>query len=351
MAKASDIIKQAQAWLGRKESNGSHKEIINVYNSHKPLPRGYAVKADTDNWCATFVTAVAIKCNATNIIPKECSCQKMIELFKNMGCFEENEAVTPKAGWIIFYDWQDNGSGDNQAWADHVGIVEKVENGKITVIEGNYNEAVKRRETSVNAKYIRGYGVPKYDAETTVAPASTTTTSTSTTNNVIGTAIAKQTMNVRNGASTSNTKTLGCVNKGQTVEVLEVLSNGWYKIVWKNASCGYAYTSNASNAYYTYTAKTTSTPKPVTTTTTTTTTTQTQAKPAVTKIKAGTKCTLSNTPIYNSANGSTIGSRTGTWYAWEDEQTGQKRIRMTNRADRVGVKGQVSFYVDVASLK
>ena len=70
MAKASEIIKQAQSWLGRKESDGSHKEIIDVYNSHKPLARSYTVKY-TDAWCATFVTAVAIKCNATDIIPKE----------------------------------------------------------------------------------------------------------------------------------------------------------------------------------------------------------------------------------------------------------------------------------------
>lgn len=84
-----------------------------------------------------------------------------------------------------------------------------------------------------------------------VAPKPTETT-TPTTNGVIGTAVAKQTMNVRNGASVTNTKSIGCVSKGQTVEVLEVLSNGWYKIVWNNS---FAYTSNASNAYYTYTAK------------------------------------------------------------------------------------------------
>ena len=75
---------------------------------------------------------------------------------------------------------------------------------------------------------------------------------TTTANNVIGTAVAKQTMNVRNGASVTNTQSIGHISKGQTVEVLEVLSNGWYKIVWNNS---FAYTSNASNAYYTYTAK------------------------------------------------------------------------------------------------
>lgn len=88
----------------------------------------------------------------------------------------------------------------------------------------------------------------KKKVEAVVKP---TETVVNTTNNVIGTAIAKQSMNVRNSANT-NGSVLGTVSKGQTVEVLEVLSNGWYKIVWRGS---FGYTSNASNAYYTYTAK------------------------------------------------------------------------------------------------
>lgn len=159
---ADNVIKQAQTWLGRKESNGTHKAIIDVYNAHRPLARGYKVKY-TDEWCATFVSAVAIKLGYTSIIPTECSCQKMIDLFKNKGAWVEDESRTPSPGDIIFYDWQDSGKGDNRGNSDHVGIVEKVSGGKITVIEGNYSEAVKRRTLNVNGKYIRGYGVPKYD--------------------------------------------------------------------------------------------------------------------------------------------------------------------------------------------
>lgn len=161
---ASKVVAQAQAWLGKKESNGTHKEIIDVYNSHKPLARGYAVKY-TDAWCSTFVSAVAIKLGYTDIIPTECGCEKHIQLFKNIGAFVENENVKPEAGWIIFYDWEDNGVGDNKGNADHVGIVEKVNGDTITVIEGNISNAVGRRTLKVNGRYIRGYGVPKYDKE------------------------------------------------------------------------------------------------------------------------------------------------------------------------------------------
>ena len=161
---ASKVVAQAQAWVGKKESNGSHKEIIDVYNSHKPLARGYAVKY-TDAWCSTFVSAVAIKLGYTNIIPTECGCEKHVQLFKNIGSWIENENRTPKAGDIIFYDWEDNGSGDNRGNSDHVGIVEKVSGTTITVIEGNISNAVGRRTLQVNGRYIRGYGVPKYDKE------------------------------------------------------------------------------------------------------------------------------------------------------------------------------------------
>ena len=176
----SKIIAQAQAWIGCKESDGSHKKIIDVYNSHKPLARGYAVKciangdSKNDAWCATFVTACAIKCGATDIIPKECSCNKMIELFKGLGCYVEDDAYVPSPGDIMFYDWDDTGKGDNMGVSDHVGIVEKISGDTITVIEGNYSNACKRRTMKVNGRYIRGYGVPKYSNEPAAPTASVT---------------------------------------------------------------------------------------------------------------------------------------------------------------------------------
>lgn len=163
MAKlASKVVEKAKARIGFKESNGTHKAIIDIYNAHKPLARGYKVKY-TDSWCATFVSAIAIELGYTDIIPTECGCQQQIELFKKLGAWVENDAYVPKAGDIIYYDWDDTGKGDNVGWSDHVGIVEKVDGSNITVIEGNYSNSVKRRILTVNAKNIRGYGVPKYD--------------------------------------------------------------------------------------------------------------------------------------------------------------------------------------------
>lgn len=165
---ATQMVKTMQSWIGKKESNGTFKSIIDTYNKITPLPRGYKMTYSAA-WCAAGISAAAFVNNATDIIPPECSCNKMIAAFKTLGEWQENENVTPKVGWIMFYDWDDRASGyasnDNKNEADHVGIVEKVNGSSITVIECNYSDSVKRRTMQVNGRYIRGYGVPKYKPE------------------------------------------------------------------------------------------------------------------------------------------------------------------------------------------
>lgn len=165
MAKyASAFVSQAKEWLGRKESDGSHKYIIDVYNSFIPRARGYKVSYK-DAWCATFVSAVAIKLGYTDIIPPECSCNNLIKLFKNLGVYIEDENRTPNVGDIVFYDWEDSGEGDNKGRADHVGIVINVSRETFDVVEGNYKNSVKVRTLDINGKYLRGFAVPKFDKE------------------------------------------------------------------------------------------------------------------------------------------------------------------------------------------
>ena len=157
----SKIVSLAQEWVGLNEADGSHKKIIDIYNSHTPLARGYKLKY-TDAWCAGTVSALAIACNATDIIPTEVSCTKLIELAKAKGIWIEADNYTPAPGDLLLYDWSDNGNGDNTGNPDHIGIVEYVVGDTITVIEGNYQNAVGRRPIRVNGKYIRGYIIPKY---------------------------------------------------------------------------------------------------------------------------------------------------------------------------------------------
>lgn len=192
---ASEMVKLMQSWIGKKEADKTHQEIIDIYNSHTPLARGYKVKY-TDAWCATTVSAAAIKLGYTDIIPTECGCGQMIALFQKIGSWVEDDAHVPAPGDIIFYDWGDSGKGDNTGWPDHVGVVEKVVDNKITVIEGNYNDSVKRRNISVNSKNIRGFAVPKYDAE--VEQSTTTATTTKPTQSATDKPVSKVNKSVLN---------------------------------------------------------------------------------------------------------------------------------------------------------
>lgn len=142
------VVNVMQGWLGWSEKNGKFKAIIDFYNTQRPLPRGYAVQYD-DEWCATTVTAAGMAAGLHDIIFGECSCSKMIELYRAAGRWEENDAYRPEPGDIIMYYWKD---GSNYATTDctaapnHVGIVEKVAGSTITVIEGNKGEAVARAD-------------------------------------------------------------------------------------------------------------------------------------------------------------------------------------------------------------
>ena len=158
---AKDAICQMQDWIGIDK-----RVIIDIYNSHLPLARGYKVQY-YDAWCDPGISALFIKLNAIDAIGgTECGVERHIDLFKAAGIWEENGGVIPEPGWIICYNWDDN-TQPNDGWADHIGLVEKVENGQITLIECNYNDQVARRIIPVGWGYIRGYAKPKYNIEET----------------------------------------------------------------------------------------------------------------------------------------------------------------------------------------
>ena len=160
MTTVKQLLDLARAWIGCRESDGSHMEIVNVYNSYTPLPRNYKVKSN-DSWCMVFISALFIKVGLANLCPLECSCGRAIEKAKEMGIWEENGAITPNVGDLIMYDWD-----KKDGWPEHVGIVESVNGNTFTVIEGNKNDAVGRRTVTVGSASIRGFVKPMYDGAT-----------------------------------------------------------------------------------------------------------------------------------------------------------------------------------------
>ena len=151
----------ARSFLGCREADGSHRPIIDCYNAIRPLPGG-VVMGYGDPWCAAFVSAVGERCGLGRIVFPHCNCEAMIGLYKAAGRWEEQDFAVPKAGDLIFYDWDDDGLGDCRGTADHVGIVTEVSGDLLTVVEGNRSDAVSERKLWAGARFIRGYGQPDY---------------------------------------------------------------------------------------------------------------------------------------------------------------------------------------------
>ena len=159
----NDVVNLVNSWEGRNEADGTHKYIVDIYNSHLPHPRNTKMQYNWA-WCACTWSALAIKLGYTDIMPIEISCYYIIEEAKKMGCWHENDAHIPGIGDGVLYDWDDNGSGDNTGNPDHIGTVTYVnkESGYMVVMEGNYSNAVKKRTIMINGRFIRGFICPKY---------------------------------------------------------------------------------------------------------------------------------------------------------------------------------------------
>jgi len=108
-------------------------------------------------WCACFVSWCANECGYidTGVIPKFAGCVNGAQWFKDRGQWQDGSAE-PVPGMIIFFDWEGDGE------TDHVGIVEKVENGTVYTVEGNSGDSCRVNQYSVGHYQIYGYGVPQY---------------------------------------------------------------------------------------------------------------------------------------------------------------------------------------------
>ncbi|MBS5044832.1 MAG: GBS Bsp-like repeat-containing protein [Streptococcus parasanguinis] len=154
------VLRAAASLVGVRGGSAAHHQLVNDYNSVRPLPVGYAVK-DSDDWCDVFVTTIFQREGLSGLIGRECGVERHIQIFKRLGIWNENGASTPKAGDIITFNW-DQDSQPNNGFADHIGIVESVSNGIIHTIEGNSGNQVRRNTYRIGHGNIRGFATPRY---------------------------------------------------------------------------------------------------------------------------------------------------------------------------------------------
>ena len=120
----------------------------NIYPLIKPS-RKYRIK-QSDNWCAMFTSVIAHKSGYNGgKFPYEVSVGEQVKLARERGAYTQN-MERAKVGDLIIFNW----NGDS--WPDHVGFIQKIENGIITTIEGNYHGTVGERNIALNSKFIMG---------------------------------------------------------------------------------------------------------------------------------------------------------------------------------------------------
>ena len=115
-------------------------------------------------WCACFVSWCANECGyiETGVIPKFAGCVNGVQWFKDRGQWMDGSAE-PVPGMIIFFDWDNKGSsGPQDGLSDHVGIVQKVENGIVYTVEGNSGDSCRQNQYPIGHYEVLGFGVPQY---------------------------------------------------------------------------------------------------------------------------------------------------------------------------------------------
>ena len=147
---------------GRAFTSGGNQAIVEVALTQlgneggQPYWSWYGFEGRVE-WCACFVSWCADQCGyiESGIIPKFAGCVDGANWFKGNGQWQDRN-YEPQAGNIIFFDWEGDGE------TDHVGIVEKCENGIVYTVEGNSGDACKQNQYFVGSSSIYGYGVPAY---------------------------------------------------------------------------------------------------------------------------------------------------------------------------------------------
>lgn len=163
------FIETLTDWEGSVRGDAVHKSIVDAYNSYLPHPRGYKLTY-TDDYCAATVSAAAILCGLTDVIPIECSCGEQIRWYQSRGLWIEDDAHVPQVGEQVFYYWNDKKDyalTDCTGAPNHTGIVTACDGKNFTVFEGNKGSRHEcaYRILPVNGRYIRGFGIPTYPAE------------------------------------------------------------------------------------------------------------------------------------------------------------------------------------------
>jgi len=114
----------------------------------------------TTPWCAAFAMNLMKEHGVLDLdgLSNPNYCPEIKKWATQKNNYGRPGEYNPKPGDAIVFDWERNGE------TDHIGLVEKVVDGRVYTIEGNSGDAVKRKVYPLNSGSIDGYVKGKNDA-------------------------------------------------------------------------------------------------------------------------------------------------------------------------------------------
>ena len=160
-ASGNSGIIRVNRWPESGETTGLNKKIVRLTEtarkqlgeeSGKKYWTWYGYENPVD-WCGCFVSWCISQAGMTEAggAPKFSYCQDGILWFSERGLWLPPDS-SPRAGMIVFFDWDGNGV------SDHVGIVSESGAESISVIEGDCGGRCTENSYAQDDKRIMGYG-------------------------------------------------------------------------------------------------------------------------------------------------------------------------------------------------
>lgn len=147
----NSVVDIFNEWLDKGEEY--RNEVVNIYNSLTPPPRGYKLKRE-DPFSVACISAAFQKAGYTNIFPTECSLFHLMPKAISLGIWKDAADGKPGVGDIVIYTKHDN---------KVIGVIKSVVGNTLNVIEGSTDVALKCDKVKTNSTRISAYICPRYN--------------------------------------------------------------------------------------------------------------------------------------------------------------------------------------------
>lgn len=180
---AQQFVNEALKLVGTKHGSSAYNQLVKDYNGNlskviaggglNPAPRNVGLSTDMSSgmydWCAGFVSVVAVRLGIASIVGYEIAAERLgRQQHQSKGTWVGK--VKPQVGDLVIFKWTNPTPG---AWADHIGIVRKVDGNTFWVVEGNVGSprsVSDSRSFSYLDARVLGFARPKFATAATPTP-------------------------------------------------------------------------------------------------------------------------------------------------------------------------------------